>query len=224
MSTRSVVLIAAVSALIFVLTQAGAEAQLLNDPSKAQIRPGESLLQGEMAGGMISSFLGGEGKETGSVLAGLMGDSSGTQSISDSDLQSAIGPGEKLVFEARPPSTNEKIILDILAPVKMYNPRLTIDFKQYPLANAKSSGFDKRVQNLGNHLNKRLISEEGNITLAFENEILVLRGEVQSEHQKELAELIAKTEPGVDEIRNELTVLDSSENSTDFGFPVLGRP
>ncbi|HMC90516.1 MAG TPA: BON domain-containing protein [Gemmataceae bacterium] len=50
------------------------------------------------------------------------------------------------------------------------------------------------------------LSGNGNITVAVDNGMLVLRGNVSSEHERQLAEGLALMTPGVNTLRNELRV------------------
>ncbi len=69
-------------------------------------------------------------------------------------------------------------------------------------------------QRVQEHLAKTLGSERlGPIQVSVENRIATLRGSVASADDRSLAELVASFEPGVDQVRNELTVPTQSSTS-----------
>ena len=57
------------------------------------------------------------------------------------------------------------------------------------------------------------------IAVSMSGRTVVLTGAVESEHQRELAERVARLEPGVSEVQNDLTVIPRS--SSPFDLPTL---
>jgi len=59
------------------------------------------------------------------------------------------------------------------------------------------------------NLQTRLIRSTGVVQLALEDETVVLRGLVASDHHKKQVERIVRLEPGISTIRNEMRVAGS---------------
>ena len=160
-----------------------------------------SLSGGVGAGGLLNQAMGG------GTLGGA-GSMPGTSSaIADEKRLSAIDEGDALVAFADSPSVNEEAIRTLNAqPAGMYRPRLKVNMADFPPANAKVSGIDRRLLVLQEHLQTRLVRSTGSITLALDGETLVLTGSVENEQQKKLLERVVRLEPGVTVVRNELVV------------------
>ncbi len=87
---------------------------------------------------------------------------------------------------------------------RMYPPRLEVDFRQFPTYAAAPVAYrEKQVA----RMNRQIQSRFGETVSAVDREnVIHLRGTVESERQKQVLELYVKMEPGIREIRNELTV------------------
>ncbi len=110
------------------------------------------------------------------------------------------------------PLTVEEVVSDInrsLAPigtdVAMYSPRLSIDFQDFPRVHDSAVKLDANLDALTRHLENRL-ALTGRIELVQEDTEIVLRGTVDSSRQYRLTEMVARTTPGVNRLRNELTI------------------
>lgn len=57
------------------------------------------------------------------------------------------------------------------------------------------------------------------VTIAMENDTAVLRGRVATEHDRQLAEILATFEPGVWQVRNEVSVAPSAASVARSGVP-----
>ncbi len=87
---------------------------------------------------------------------------------------------------------------------RMYPPRLEVDFRQFPTYAAAPPEYrEKQVAKM----NKLIQTRFGKTVSAIDREnVIHLRGTVESERQKRVLELYVKMEPGIREVRNELTV------------------
>lgn len=61
------------------------------------------------------------------------------------------------------------------------------------------------------------------VTIVMENDTAVLRGQVATEHDRQLAEILTKFEPGVWQVRNEVTVVPSAASIATSGGPASER-
>ncbi len=76
---------------------------------------------------------------------------------------------------------------------------------------ARSNQFAKRVPNIPGLKNIQ------GLTVEMAGETAILRGVVDSEEQRELVERMAKLEPGISAVQNELQVAAATENPTPTG-------
>ncbi len=87
-----------------------------------------------------------------------------------------------------------------------YPPRLTIDFRYTP----------RSTESVRSTLQRRLadspgIKNLGPVEVRLENRTAILEGEVASEHDRVLAEQLARLEPGISQVRNLLRVAEPLE-------------
>lgn len=87
----------------------------------------------------------------------------------------------------------------------MYDPRLTVGFEFNPLS---PEAMEERLQ-------RRLASSPhferlDRVSLSVEAETVTLAGEVATDHERTLIGLLLLLEPGISEVRNQLTVRPSS--------------
>ncbi|NUQ65016.1 MAG: BON domain-containing protein [Pirellulales bacterium] len=88
---------------------------------------------------------------------------------------------------------------------EMYEPRLAVGFRFAPTS----------PERINSALEHRLTTSEsirwtGPVEVSVEGPTATLRGEVVSEHDRRLAELLVLFEPGISQVRNELRVKPSS--------------
>ena len=91
----------------------------------------------------------------------------------------------------------------------MYRPRLSVDFGFPPLSSEQvSTNLTRQLEiSLTRHLVSAFsIDQIRLIEVSLEGQKATLRGEVSSEREWKLAELLALFEPGISEVQNELIV------------------
>ena len=86
---------------------------------------------------------------------------------------------------------------------------LRLGFRPQPLSATRMQSFQTRLTKLP------AMRFVGSPEVLMEGRTAVLRGKVASEDDRELAEALAKMEPDVLEVRNELVVVDSPETSAE---------
>jgi hypothetical protein len=83
----------------------------------------------------------------------------------------------------------------------MYSPRLAIGFEYTMPPNAELA------ETLQQHLNLTPgLTERGSVSVSVQGSTVILSGSVPSEHDRELAELLVRFEPGVEDVRNDLVI------------------
>jgi hypothetical protein len=97
---------------------------------------------------------------------------------------------------------------------------LRLGFRPQPLSTTRMQSFQTRLTKLP------AMRFVGSPEVLMEGRTAVLRGKVASEDDRELAEALAKMEPDVLEVRNELVVVDSQDASAETlpQGPVTPRP
>ena len=95
---------------------------------------------------------------------------------------------------------------------------LRLGFRPQPLSTTRMQTFQTRLTKLPG---MRFV---GSPEVLMEGRTAVLRGKVASEDDRELAEAMAKMEPDVLEVRNELVVVDSPETSAESPSDVPATP
>lgn len=83
----------------------------------------------------------------------------------------------------------------------MYPPRLTVGFSFKPRPHGEIN--TKLADRLGSTLS---LADSNLIEVLVEGDVATLRGEVASERDRKMAGLLARFEPGIADVRNELTV------------------
>jgi hypothetical protein len=87
----------------------------------------------------------------------------------------------------------------------LYSPRLTVGFDYTPAPNADLAA------RLKEHLDLTpTVSQAGELSVSVEGSTAILTGTVSSAHDRELAELLVRFEPGVEDVRNEVVVAPRS--------------
>lgn len=123
---------------------------------------------------------------------------------------------ESLNINAEELELNREALGAVDANTQRYNPRLEVDFREFPRVRERPKIRDENLVKLKKHLEKRL-GLKGGIELVPEGEEIVIRGTVDSERQARLVRQVAMTTPGIDRLRDELKVLPS------LGTPELPR-
>lgn len=178
-----------------------------------EIMPGESLLNSDM-GGIINQLMSKSSGNNapGGILVTLSQNATGPfaeRINSAATVRSAIDAANDLIAgAARTSQSAQNQILegDYSGQRGMYSPRLRIDTKQYPNLKMDNPRFQEQMTKLEQHLKGRVLSEEDRIELEYDGEYLVLKGEVRSEDLRDTVEMIAKMQPGIDYVRNDLRV------------------
>ncbi len=134
-------------------------------------------------------------------MTGMLGPGAGTVPEGDGPL-AVEGP---LVVEEDTAGINQGILEPIDPDTRMYTPRLSVDFREFPRVRETPAVWDRNLDRLAKHLKNRL-RLAGPITVERKGETVVLRGTVATEREARLIEVIARTTPGVDQLRNELAV------------------
>lgn len=130
----------------------------------------------------------------------------GVQQVQEQDAGSpAEGAISDLLIEPLPDVNLQQELLAPLA-TSMYRPRLQIAF-DFPRPPAEAVSWD---------LTRRLAASTAihlttPIEVVLEGETATLRGEVASERDRTLARLLLLFEPGISNVRNELTVAAASQ-------------
>jgi BON domain len=118
---------------------------------------------------------------------------SGYYAPADDTATIIVGPGTNLTSGASMPSISRgaryTVSLGFDSPVGTTNPRLSAEL-QSQFANSQRFSSGK------------------NISVAVENNVVVLRGKVADSHERDLAEMFVRLSPGVYDVRNELQAGD----------------
>lgn len=139
-------------------------------------------------------FVGGDSQEQRGFVGSEQAQAGGAIRSAVSDLRIESAPdANRGQARTTPPRTG------------MYGPRLRVDFAFSPQSPAALSTV------LAGQLREcPAIRRSGPIEVSVEGETATLRGEVASERDRTLARLIVLFEPGISQVRNELTVRASS--------------
>lgn len=143
--------------------------------------------------------------------------------------QDADGP---LVVEETIPAINKEVVEAIDPKTKRYPPRVQLNFKEFPLrtiARKPATGSQpisdwtatqdfsgKPIKTEAQKITDRIRDRTGQkaFGIEFQGRRARLFGSVETERQKELAEIMLRFEPGIDSIKNELVVRSDGELST----------
>lgn len=143
--------------------------------------------------------------------------------------QDAAGP---LVVEETISEINKEVVEAIDPKTKRYPPRIQLDFKEFPLrtiARKQETGSqpisdwtvtqsfsNKSVKTEAQKITDRIRDRLGQkaFGIKFQGRQARLFGSVETERQKELAEIMLRFEPGIDSVKNELVVQSDVEIST----------
>jgi BON domain/Pentapeptide repeats (8 copies) len=111
----------------------------------------------------------------------------------DDSAAITVGPGTNLTSGYSMPAISRgarfTLGLGFDSPVGTTNPRLSAELQ-------------------GQFANSQRFSSGKNISVAVENNVVVLRGKVADTHERDLAEMFVRLSPGVYDVRNELQVGD----------------
>ncbi len=134
----------------------------------------------------------------------------------------ATGRVVPMTQSLRKPADRSASMNQQLAPAargQLYNPRLTLGF-QAPAVN--STGQAAHLQDVlasSPHLSANRIE------VSLEGRTAILRGEVLSAKDRDLAQILASFEPGISAVDNQLRIVQRSRVSDPFGAPPTGaRP
>lgn len=116
-----------------------------------------------------------------------------------------VDPNGSLIVEDVVPQANRGTVSMIDAKTKRYNPRLRIDFNEYPTISGNAKTAAGRMDRVTAQVEKRLNLKD-RISLEPLGEETVIRGSVDTPRQRELVESMVRMSPGIDRIRNELKV------------------
>jgi len=164
---------------------------------------------------MIQSLATSGGASSGTFIDQVMQDvmgQSGNASTSVEQQTSAIeGP---LVVEVVVPDVNQTVVESTDARTGRYTPKLKIDFAEFPLrsltqVNRSNNGRNVHAgtptEMIVQRIQSRLRAPE--LYLAIEDRIAVISGTVATERERKLIESILRFEPGINTIKNEITVV-----------------
>ncbi|MDR2117196.1 MAG: BON domain-containing protein [Planctomycetaceae bacterium] len=130
----------------------------------------------------------------------------------------------KLIVEEVIPETNRTVVEAVDTKTKRYSPRLKLDFVQFPLrplsgkiiGMAKNDAsaadlFEQTNTVITNDIARRVqnhLQIQG-IHFEFKNRTVRLSGTVKTSRQRELAEMMLRMEPGIDNVTNDLVIENS---------------
>lgn len=178
------------------------------------------------ASDMFSSLVGGDKKTSLTDTIKDIMSTSQTEILTENteDTVKSVIEGS-LVVEEQIPEINKEIVEAIDPKTKRYPPRLSLDFKEFPLRKIARTewtdypiGFDSNDHGRArrfeiDHYDARQVSArirgrlgEQGLQIDFEGRKALLHGSVSSEHKRDLAELMVRLEPGIEEIENVLVV------------------
>lgn len=143
-------------------------------------------------GGAATNFLGGQAAVTGSALG-----RSGIGGLGALGAAGGFGRGNTGFGNQFGAQT---------APEPVIRFRMTLGFSHpQPAPSTVSTNFAQRLSRISQ------LPSAKSVAVTMEDRTAVLAGQVDSEHEKRLIEKLAMMEPGVSEVRNELTVTASPE-------------
>lgn len=137
-----------------------------------------------------ASFVGSDRADVNRFVGSLQAGSASAIQSAASGVQAAADESTQVNRPARRPGANEP-----------YAPRLAVGFNYDTTPN----------EQIVSRLTQQLESHGFPIEVSVEDRTAILRGEVASEEQQELAKLLAGFEPGISSVRSELTVGPSQE-------------
>lgn len=110
------------------------------------------------------------------------------------------------IEETTVPETNKNIVESVDQKTQRYSPRLSIDFRLFPLqrATTKFTGSKINADSMKQNIGRRLGVHD--VEFSLQNRTMTLTGTVPSEHERQMVEMMVRLEPGVDHICNELVI------------------
>jgi len=143
------------------------------------------------------------GEITGNITEQIMGSTGPTE-----QQTSAIDAGS-LAVEVAVPEVNQTVI-EVIDTRGRYSPRLKVNYREFPLRslaakNGRTIEKKTHVEIVTQRIQSRL--RVPNIELVVEDRTAILSGTVATKRQRDLAESMLRFEPGIDAVRNNLTVV-----------------
>ncbi len=140
-----------------------------------------------------ADFVGGDSRDRGGFVGSQQAETTGTVRTAVSGPRGDTGP-----------DANQGQAKTAAPRTGMYDPRLRIDFSFTPESpRVVSVALTRRLRAC------RGIDQSSPIVVSVEGETATLRGEVAAERDRKLARLMLLFEPGISQVRNELTVAGS---------------
>ena len=160
--------------------------------------------QAQDMGDMIDQLARGQTVGLDTIIQGILQQDTDTAP----QVEALAGP---IVVETHIPETNREAATVLIGNTR-YGPRLRIDFREFQpiiITNGATASRNGRngattyavVQRIQNQL--RLPQ----IDLEVQNRVAIVSGTVETEHQRRLVASMLRFEPGIDSVRNEITVV-----------------
>lgn len=154
-----------------------------------------------------SDFVGSDSRDRGGFVGSVQGSTAGSVRSTTSGLRVEMGTTSAVNRPRAAPSRTG-----------MYEPRLQVAF-EVPVA-APESVNSELTKRLGS---TRAITRKGPISVSVAGRTAILRGVVASERDRRLAQMLVLFEPGVSDVRNELTVTPAPPAPRDRSTPAGER-
>jgi len=173
----------------------------------AYAQPGvslEAMIQSLTTGGSAS------GISISDVVQGITGQLMDTSTPVEQQTSAIEGP---LVVDVAVPEVNQTVIEATDARTGRYTPKLKIDFAEFPLrslteVNRPNNGryvhADTPAEMIAQRVQSRICVPE--FQLAVEDRTAIISGTVATERERKLIESMLRFEPGINTIKNEITV------------------
>ena len=141
--------------------------------------------------------MGADSRDRGGFVGAVQGTTTGSVRSMTSNMSVEMGTTSSINRPRSAPSATS-----------MHEPRLQIAFEIPAAAESVSSELTQRLQATDR------IQRMGSIKVSVVDRTAILRGTVASERDRRLAQMLVLFEPGISNIRNELTVRSSSTPKT----------
>jgi hypothetical protein len=167
-------------------------------PGSAATSSTESMMQQLMGGG-----------STGSAIDNIM-NSMGLTTTTDMPTITLEAP---LTIDAPPPEVNKGTIDVIDARTGLYPPRLKINFAEFPLRSFATEEHPVSERKAGTKASANIVAKRiqdrlrvPQIDLIVKDRMATVTGTVTTERQRKLVESMLRFEPGIDTVKNEITI------------------
>ncbi len=160
--------------------------------SGGQTTGSERYMRGNRQSG---NFVGSDASEVSQFFATLTGGRGGTDGLGNFGPQSNRGRGNEFNNQADSNNTSSIVPHRLVVAFRYAAPRI-----QLPTANA-SGGITLRGLNR--------LQSRGPLSVELQDRTATLRGVVATDHDRALAEQLTLLEPGISQVRNELTVAEA---------------